>query len=124
MYTLSYPNYEVENFAGIPYDIQLKREQYYQTIFYMIFRLLGLQVAAEVRTSRGRIDAVVELERDVFLFEFKLDGSAQEALAQIKEREYFVRSRGRGKTLHLIGVQFEMGERGIVDWQVADLPAG
>ena len=45
-------------FADIPYDIQLANEKYYQTIFYIVFRLIGLRIEAEARTSIGRIDAV------------------------------------------------------------------
>jgi hypothetical protein len=111
-------------FADIPYDIQIRREQYYQTVFYLIFKLMGLQVMAEARTSRGRIDAVVELERGTdcpihFIFEFKLDGRAEAVLAQIKARGYAAQYRLRGKDVYLIGVGFEMAARGIADWQVA-----
>jgi len=111
-------------FADIPYDIQLKKEKYYQTVFYLIFKLIGLRVDAEVRlvlskaegTSRGRIDGVVELPDRVFLFEFKLDGSGAEALQQIKDMEYFTRYRLKGKTLQLVGVNFAMEKRGIAGW--------
>jgi len=47
-------------FAGIPYDIQIRQERYYQTVFYLIFKLMGLQAGVEVRTSRGRMDAAGE----------------------------------------------------------------
>ena len=75
-------------FAGIPYDIQIPQERYYQTVFYLIFKLMGLQIGAEVRTNRGRIDAVIELDEGIFIFEFKLDGTAEAALAQIAARGY------------------------------------
>ncbi|MBI4769104.1 MAG: ATP-binding protein, partial [Chloroflexi bacterium] len=108
-------------FADVPYDIQLRQEKYYQTIFYLIFRLIGLEVAAEVRTERGRIDAVVELAEQVFVFEFKLDGSAEAALAQIREREYAQKYRGRGKAITLVGVAFSMASRGIEGWQAQSI---
>ncbi|MBV7327774.1 PD-(D/E)XK nuclease domain-containing protein [Chloroflexi bacterium TSY] len=64
-------------------------EKYYQTIFYLIFLMIGIQTHAEVKTNRGRIDAVVELANQIFIFEFKLDGTAKAALKQIKETEYY-----------------------------------
>ena len=105
-------------FAGIPYDIQIRRERYYQSIFYLIFKLMSLQVQAEVRTSRGRIDVVVELAEGVFIFEFKLEeaGDAQAALAQIKERGYAEPYRMMEKPVHLIGAVFGTGEGGVIDW--------
>jgi len=103
--------------ADIPYDIQIRREKYYQTIFYLIFKLVGLQIGAEVRTNRGRIDAVVETGEEVFIFEFKLDGSAEGALAQIKERGY-AEKYGRRDDVYLIGVNFGTKERAVIDWQV------
>ena len=116
-------------FAGIPYDpstgsghrIQIGQERYYQTIFYLIFRLIGLEAAAEVRTSRGRIDAVVELVDVVYLFEFKLDGDAQEALDQIQARGYAEPYRASGKALILVGINFDTAARGIADWQTKTL---
>ncbi|MBI4606358.1 MAG: AAA family ATPase, partial [Planctomycetes bacterium] len=75
-------------FANIPYDIQLSNERYYQTIFYVVFLLLGQRIAAEERTSAGRIDAVLETPGRVYVLEFKLRGTAEEALAQIRERKY------------------------------------
>ncbi|MEZ4661838.1 MAG: AAA family ATPase [Caldilineaceae bacterium] len=64
-------------FANVPYQIHLKYEKYYQTIFYLIFKLIGLRIDAEVETNVGRIDAVVEVADHIFLFEFKLDKSAE-----------------------------------------------
>jgi hypothetical protein len=105
-------------FAEIPYDIQIRQEKYYQTIFYLIFKLIGLQIGTEVRTNQGRIDAVIEMEKAVFVFEFKLQGTATAALEQIKDRDYPSRYKLENKELILIGVQFDMSQRKINDWQV------
>lgn len=105
-------------FARIPYDIQLKQEKYYQTIFYLVFTLIGLRIDAEVRTNQGRIDAVIELAQTVFLFEFKIDSDEQAALAQIKANAYFERYQGLGKTIQLIGVNFSTEARRITGWKV------
>ena len=105
-------------FAGIPYDIQIKQERYYQTIFYLIFKLIGLQVGVEVRTSRGRIDAVAELEEGVFVFEFKLGGNAKRALTQIHDRGYAKPYTGGTRPVYLIGAVFGAKGQGVVDWKM------
>lgn len=69
--------------------MHLDYEKYYQTIFYLLFKLIGLRVSAEVRTNDGRIDAVVETEHSIYLFEFKLNQDAEVALQQIQDREYY-----------------------------------
>jgi hypothetical protein len=107
-------------FAGIPYDIQIRRERYYQTVFYLIFKLMSLQVQAEARTTRGRIDVVVELDEGVYLFEFKLAGAgdAQAALAQIRERGYAAPYRAAAKLLYLIGAVFDVEQGAVTDWAI------
>lgn len=165
IYTLSYPNYEVESaftrrllsayaeisdvvtsgslfkltralksgdpdeffqvlrifFANIPYDIQLKDEKYYQSIFYLVFSLIGLRIEAEVRTSSGRADAVVQTDSAIFIFEFKLFDTKESALAQIKEKQYSLKYQGTGKPIYLIGVEFNKDERNIGDWTMESL---
>jgi len=111
-------------FARIPYDLHLKQEKYYQTIFYLIFTLLNLRVDAEKRTNRGRIDTVIELVNDIYIFEFKLDSSEQTALQQIKDNGYADVYRGRGKIIHLVGVNFASQQRGVAGWQVETLKNG
>jgi len=103
-------------FANIPYDLQLKYEQYYQSIFYTIFVMLGTEIEVEVRTNIGRIDAVVTLADKILLFEFKIDKSAEEALQQIKTNEYYQRYRLSEKTVKLIGANFNSTTRSIDEW--------
>lgn len=103
-------------FANIPYDIQLSHEKYYQTVFYLIFALIGLQIDAEKRTQRGRIDTVVELPDRVYLFEFKLDQSAEAALAQIHQKNYAEGYLNQARTVHLVGVNFDSRQRIVSDW--------
>ena len=108
-------------FANVPYDLQLKQEKYYQTIFYLIFKLIGLRVEAEARTNEGRIDAVIELADHIFLFEFKLDGGtksggakdggAEEALQQIKTHSYYEKYRLQPKIVTRVGVNFDSTRR-------------
>ena len=105
-------------FAEIPYDIQIRQEKYFQTIFYLIFKLIGLQIGAEVRANQGRIDAVIELEHSVYIFEFKLHGTAAEALQQINDRDYAARYRLEDKELVMVGVQFDIQQRKVIDWRI------
>ena len=120
-------------FANIPYDLQINKEKYYQTVFYLIFSLIGLEVEAEVKTNKGRIDAVI-IDKNVYIFEFKFNGDKNNALSQIKEKKYFEKYQGTrvsgqrseigGRNLHketdkeiyLLGVEFT--DRNVGEWVV------
>lgn len=104
-------------FANVPYNIHLKHEKYYQTIFYLIFKLIGLRIEAEVSTNEGRIDAVIEVRDHIFLFEFKLDKSAEEALQQMKDRAYYQKYQAKSKALTLVGANFSSEQRKIMEWR-------
>jgi len=104
-------------FANVPYQIHLKYEKYYQTIFYLIFKLIGLRIDAEVETNVGRIDAVVEVADHIYLFEFKLDKSAEDALQQIRDRRYDEKYRLKGKPITLVGANFSSEMRQVTAWQ-------
>jgi hypothetical protein len=105
--------------AAIPYDITIKQEKYYQTILYLIFRMLGLRCESEVKIASGRIDTLVETTHYVYCFEFKLDGTADEALRQIDTRDYLLPWHGTGKTLIKIGAAFDHKIRNITEWKTA-----
>jgi PD-(D/E)XK nuclease superfamily/Predicted AAA-ATPase len=104
-------------FANIPYSIQLAQEKYYQSIFVLIFKLIGLRVEAEAQTNAGRIDAVIEVDKHIYLFEFKFDKSAAEALQQIKDHAYAQKYRLLDKPITLVGANFASTERKISEWQ-------
>jgi hypothetical protein len=105
--------------ASIPYDIQIKDEKYYQTVVHLIFRMLGLYCRSEARIAAGRIDTLVETKQHVYCFEFKLDGTAEEALAQIDRKEYLLPWSGSGKDLIKVGVSFDYEKRNIGEWKTA-----
>ena len=104
-------------YAKFDYDLQIANEKYYQTIFYLVFKLIGLQIAAEVKTNRGRIDAVVELEDHIYLFEFKINQDAQVALDQIEEKAYAEKYQLDQKQIVQVGANFDMTTRTISDWE-------
>ena len=109
-------------FASIPYEIHIDREAYYQSVFYCITQMLGFRTDAEVSTSRGRIDGVLELPERVYILEFKyrkgaetdeiLREAASEAMAQIDGRGYAERYAGCGK--EVIKAAVGMAGRGAV----------
>ena len=82
----------------------------------MVFRLLGADIRTEVKTADGRIDAVVENADTVYILEFKLNGTAQEALDQINKKEYFLSFRNSGKKVIAIGIEFSRQTRNIAEW--------
>ena len=104
--------------ANIPYEMHIRQERYYQTVFYLVLKLLGLEITGEPSTSRGRPDAVVTLPDGVFIFEFKLDGTAVSALQQIKARQYFAAYKETGKPITLVGANFATDTRQISEWQI------
>ena len=108
-------------FENIPYDLHVKYEKYYQSLFYSVFLMLNAQATAEVRTASGRIDAVVETPDYVYLFEFKLRGTSEEAMAQIAEMGYAVRFASDPRKLFLVGCAFDWDRRNLGEWIVRSL---
>lgn len=100
-------------FAGMPYELSDNTERHYQAIFYVVFTLMGQFIETEVRSARGRADAIVKTKDSVFVFEFKLNGTAEEALKQIDEKGYLIPYTLDGKKLVKVGVNFSKGTRNI-----------
>ena len=106
-------------FASIPKDLENKTEKHYQTIFYLLFRLMEQYVESEVKSSVGRADVVVQLQDVVYVFEFKYDGTPEEALAQIDSKQYAIPYRADGRRVVKIGVNFDSATRTIGGWKIA-----
>jgi len=103
--------------AGIPYDIiPPEKEAYFQAVVCLIFKMLGFDCRPEVRISAGRIDAIVKARDIVYCFEFKLNGSAEEALAQIDTKEYAYPWTDNDKKVFKVGVNFDYEKRNIDRW--------
>ena len=102
-------------FAGIPYDVHKKQESTFQGIFFSLFRLLGVYVEAESATNDGRIDAVIQTPKAIYIFEFKLDNDPT-ALEQIKEKEYFKKYLLDKRDIYIIGVNFDSVKGNLVGW--------
>ena len=104
-------------FAGMPYELNDKTERHYQVIFYIVFKLLGQYVDVEVRSARGRADAVVKTTDYIYVFEFKLNGSVDEALRQIDDRGYLIPYAADGRQLVKVGASFNKEDRNIGEWK-------
>jgi hypothetical protein len=107
-------------FGLIPYDLRYdKTERFYQTMFFVVFILMGQFIETEVRSATGRADAVVKTKDTIYVFEFKLDGSgtAEDALAQIDSKENLLSWQDCGKKLYKIGVVFDTEKCNIKEWK-------
>ena len=107
-------------FASIPNDLENKTEKHYQTIFYLLFRLMGQYVDAEVKSAIGRADVVVRLQDAIYVFEFKYDGTPEEALAQIDSKQYAIPFQADGRKIFKIGVNFDSATRTIGGWTIKE----
>ena len=103
-------------FADIPYELNEKTERHYQAVFYLVFKLMGQFTEAEVRSARGRADAVVKTRDYIYVFEFKLDGTVEEALRQIDDKGYLIPYQSDGRQLIKVGANFSAEERNIENW--------
>ena len=103
-------------FADFPYELNTKTERHYQVVFYLVFKLMGQFTDVEVRSSRGRADAVVRTLQYIYVFEFKLNGTAEEALQQIDDKGYLIPYQADGRKLIKIGVEFSAEKRNLNRW--------
>ncbi len=108
--------------AGIPYDLENKTEKHYQTIIYLVFSLLGYYTQAEVKSSVGRADAVCWTKERIYVFEFKVDGSAEDALRQIDDKGYLIPYKFDGEKIRRVkvGVNISTATRTLDSWKVAE----
>lgn len=105
--------------SAIPNDLENKTEKHYQTIIYLIFSLLGYYIQTEVKSAVGRADAVCVTDDAVYVFEFKMDSSAETALKQIDDKGYLIPFRHcDGKKLVKVGVNISSSTRSLEDWLV------
>ena len=105
-------------FADTPYELVSDLELHYQNVLFIIYKLLGFYVNAERHTSDGRIDLVLQTDRFIYVMEFKLDGTAEEAMAQINEKGYAQPFEKDSRQLFKIGVNFSNKTRNIEKWIV------
>lgn len=107
-------------FADFPYELNDKTERHYQVVFYLVFKLMGQFCDAEVRSARGRADAVVKTQDSIYIFEFKLNGSAEAALKQINDKGYLIPYMADNRKQIKVGVMFDASERNIGQWLIEE----
>ena len=100
-------------FANTPYDLIKDTENHYQNVLFILCNLCGLYTKAEFHTSDGRVDMTIETPDYVYVFEFKYNGTAEEAMSQIKEKNYAQPFLASGKKIALIGANFSGETRNI-----------
>ena len=104
--------------ANISYDMHLPYEKYYQTIFFVVFKLLGASIEAESRTNEGRIDAYIRTANAVYIFEFKLNKTSRKAVGQIIDRHYYEKVQCCGLPIRMVGVNFNSKKGRIDNWTI------
>ena len=108
-------------FANIPYDLRKnidRYENYYHTIFYVLTRLLGMDSEAEYHTSEGSIDLVIKTEKYIYIIELKINGNADDAMSQIKERRYELPFNQDARKLFTIGIGFAQSTHTIDSYEI------
>lgn len=105
-------------YAGINYDSfdLMNLEQHYQNVIYLLFRLIGYNCHAEYRTATGRIDLLIETDRFVYVFEFKLNKTAKEAIEQIDTKEYLLPFKPDSRKIFKIGANFNFEKKNLDSW--------
>lgn len=87
-------------------------------MLWLLFKLMGFYVQAEYHTSEGRIDLVLQSPKFCYVMEFKLDGTAEEALAQIEDKHYALPFDTSGRQIIRIGMNFDSKTRNIERWVI------
>jgi len=115
-------------FASAPYDsVKGDKENHFQNMMWVVFKMMGFYSQTEYHTSDGRIDLLIETPQYRYIMEFKLDGTAEEALRQIKDKNYQLQFFGDslatsngwgGAKTYIIGVNFSKETRTIDKWLV------
>ncbi len=102
------------------YDPEFQLYTFYQTIFYLLFRLMGQYVDTEVKSAIGRVDVVVKMQDAIYVFEFKVDGTPEEALEQINSKGYIIPYQPDHRKVVKVGVNFDSATRSIGDWKIVE----
>ena len=106
--------------SSISNRLSNKNERDFQTVFYLIFNLMGALIRVEEDSAIGRADAVLHLPTAIYVFELKYDGSATDALRQIEEKGYLIPYSAEGKRLVKVGVNYDSEQRTISDWIIKE----
>jgi hypothetical protein len=105
-------------FSGFAYQVFIDaKERTYQAMLLSMLYGMGFNPISEKATNTGRIDVVLEVAKTIYVLELKLNDSAEKALKQIHEKEYFKPYTHRGKQIVVIGANFSSELRNISEWK-------
>ena len=102
----------------VPYCDNANSEGHYQQMLYVIFSLFGRYVEVEVHTPTGRVDIVMKTTKALYLFELKLNKSAEAAMRQINLKDYASKYALCGLPVVKVGINFDPERRTIGDWKI------
>ena len=105
-------------FADTTYEVIREQELHYENVLFIVFKLVGFYTKVEYHTNDGRIDLVLQTEKFIYIMEFKLNGTAEEALQQINDKRYALPFEADGRKLFKIGINFSEKTRNIEKWVV------
>lgn len=106
--------------AGIPYELSNGMpERYFENNLYILFNLIGIDAREEWHTSSGRIDILLLMPKYIYVMELKLDGTPEEAFAQIESKNYALQFTHDGRRIVKIGINFSKDTRNIDRWLIA-----
>ncbi|MDE6770425.1 MAG: ATP-binding protein, partial [Muribaculaceae bacterium] len=105
-------------FASIPYDLRIEHENNFQNALYILLTLIGIDAKAEVHTSDGRIDLLIETPKYIYILELKYNASSDLALRQIEDKQYSRKFTSNSRKIFMIGVNFSSKTRRIQDWKI------
>ena len=106
-------------FAAAPKQTNQKQyELNCQAFIWLIFKLMGEFVLCEVQNGKGRSDAVVWQKDAIYIFEFKMDGTAKEALEQINSKDYPIAYKNDGRKIVKVGVNYSSAEKQLTEWVI------
>ena len=105
-------------FADTTYEVIREQELHYENVLFIVFKLVGFYTKVEYHTNDGRIDLVLQTEKFIYIMEFKLNGTAEEALQQINDKRYALPFEADGRKLFKIEINFSEKTRNIEKWVV------
>ncbi|MDO5526894.1 MAG: ATP-binding protein [Prevotella sp.] len=106
--------------ASISNRLSNKNEKDFQTVFYLIFNLMGAYIKVEEDSAIGRADAVLHMPDTIYVMELKYDKTADEALRQIDDKGYLIPYTAEGKRLVKVGISYDSDRRTIGEWKIVE----
>ena len=105
-------------FADTTYEVIREQELHYENVLFIVFKLVGFYTKVEYHTNNGRVDLILQTDKFIYIMEFKLNGTAEEALQQINNKRYALPFEADGRKLFKIGINFSEKTRNIEKWVV------